>query len=425
MNSQLPRSRLPDEFTDSAVPDERTVGGVRIGLVIIGMGINFTAFALAAEAVIGAGFVRGIGACLVAGVLLAIGGALTGYVGAKSRLSAFAILQFTFGRKGATVVNLFLTLLAFGFFCVLSSMLGAAIGSLALSLGWTISPVVSSLLGSLLVAVATLYGFTALQRITFALLPILLLGLLYLAGLAIRSAGLAAIIEYPGRGVPFGVGVSAVLGGLVGFVVLFPNLTRYARTGKDGVVAGIVGMAIGFPLILLLSAIACVATGHKDVVAILSALGLGWIATGFAATSIWKTNVLNLYSTYLGIGAFWPNVSRVWVVLVAAVLGGVLGAVDVETYFLPFLLFLGVTAPPIAVIYTIDCLVHPPSADVPTVAYRWTALWCWAAASAFGGASLLGMIRFTGVPSIDAALGAGAIFGLTLRRAEPLRSRSV
>ncbi len=225
MNSQSPRSRLPDEFTDSAVPDERTVGGVRIGLVIIGMGINFTAFALAAEAVIGAGFVRGMGACLVAGLLLAVGGALTGNVGAKSRLSAFAILQFTFSRNGAAVVNLYLTCWrsASSACCRRCSATPSARSrcrSVGRSRPWSVR-----LLGSLLVAIATLYGFTALQNITFALLPILLLGLVYLAWLALRSIRITAILEYPGRGEPFGVAVSTVLSGLVGFVVLFPNLT--------------------------------------------------------------------------------------------------------------------------------------------------------------------------------------------------------
>jgi cytosine permease len=407
--------KLPDEFTGSAVPDSRTVSGVRIGFVLIGMGINFTGFALAADAAISGGFVRGIAACVVAGLVLGVGGAITGYVGAKLRLSAFMILRRVFGTSGAGVVNLLLMFLAFGFFCVLSSMLGGTLAGFLAAVGMQMPQWACSLGGAVLVAAATLYGFVALQKITFFLLPLLTLGLLWLATVSVQHAGAVAIMGYAGHGRSFGIVLSALLGGFVGFVVVFPNLTRYACTPRDGVVAGLIGMAVGFPVILILAAISAVAAGKKDVVAVVGGLGFGAFALALAAISIWKTNVLNLYTTYLGVAAMRSSVSRVWLISAAGVAGGLLGAINVDTYFLPFLLFFAVAAPPIAVIYSIDCLTRGPLAtaeqgeSVP--AYQCGALGSWIVAATVGGLALAGIVRLTGVPSLDSALTAGVVFG--------------
>jgi cytosine permease len=237
-----------------------------------------------------------------------------------------------------------------------------------------------------------------------------------MAIVGVQHAGFAAIVRYPGHGQSFGIAMSAVVGGFIGFVVVFPNLTRYARTPRDGIVAGIVGMAIGFPVILILSTISAVATGRKDVVAVIGGLGFGAFALALAATSIWKTNVLNLYTTYLGVATLWPSVSRVWLLSIASIAGGLLGAIEVDTYFLPFLLFFAVAAPPIAVIYGIDCLTrdHLARAEqgLTMPAYQWPALVSWVAAATVGGLALAGIVTLTGVPALDSAVTAGVIFGV-------------
>ena len=107
-------SDITSNYSHDSVPDDQTVSGIRIALVIIGIAITLPAFLLGAKIIVALGFIRGSLAIVAGGLIIAAVGMLTMTVGATSRLSTYLIIQFPFGRTGGRWVSLFLSITLLG-----------------------------------------------------------------------------------------------------------------------------------------------------------------------------------------------------------------------------------------------------------------------------------------------------------------------
>lgn len=401
------------DYDRNPVPDEKTVSGWHIALIKTGIVIALPAFFTGAEIGTALGLAD---ACLVivaAAFLLALLGALTGTVGASSRLSTSMILQFSFGPVGAKVVNLILALTLLGWFGVTTALFGHTLNDLAgRALTVQTAPAVYMLLGAMLMIATTVFGFKALQKLSDLVVPLLLVGLVLVACIASQQSELHSIMSAPGDGsLSMGLGISALVGGMVVGVTIFPDLARFAHSPVHGQTAAGLSYGLAVPFVLVTVSIPSIITGEKDLLLIMLSLGLGVSALLALIITAWTTNAGNLYSSSLVLATIFQAAQKWKICIVAGLIGTAFAVSGITDHFLPFLVLLGVSIPPIAGIYLADFFFiqnkHYDPVKLQTMPpVHIKAFVAWLLGITIASMTAKDIFSLTGIPSCDAVFTA-------------------
>lgn len=346
---------LTRDYSREPVPDQAAVGGVRIALIVIGFAIALPVLLAGSEIALALGFARSIRAFLVGGAVLAFIGCITAYIGARTRLSTYMIIQFSFGVRGARIVNLLIAFTLFGWYAVSAFLFGQAAHNAFIEIyGMNLGETPFTVIGSLLMVLTTLWGFKGLDKLSLFAVPLMATFLAAVVWFSLRVAGWKAIVSSTGDGMSEAVAASLVIGSYVVGAILLPDLTRYARQARDGVLAALIALGVAFPCIFVVAAIPSLAIGEKDLVVIMMGLGMGVPALAMIIFATWTSNANNLYSTSLTLAAVFTSWEKWKLTVVAGLLGTVLATLGVMNHFSDFLLLLGVCIPPIAGVYIAD-----------------------------------------------------------------------
>ena len=349
-----------------------------------------------------------------AALILMAAGSLTAVVAANARLSTYKILEFSFGRSGAKLVSALLALTLFGWYGVTAALFGEALRTAVVDIhGIHLNTVTGIVVGSALMIAVTVFGFRALDLLSVVAVPLLVTFLLVLV---VRTVGDidGQSGQAPGE-IGLGVAVSMVVGTYIVGVVLVPDLCRYARSVRQGVLAIVAALGVGLPFVLAASAVPSVAANDADLVAIMVKLGLGAPALFVIVFATWTSNANNLYSTSLGLAAVVERIAK-WKITVAAGIVGTLVAIGgITDYFMPFLLVLGIAIPPVAGIYLADYFAAQGRglysarrvADISP--FNPPAFAAWLLATATGAATASDWFALTRIPACDSLLVAGLL----------------
>ena len=404
---------LTQDYNRVPVPDGKTVNAWHIALIKIGIVIALPAFFTGAEIGAAMGLADACLVVIVAAFLLALLAALTGTVGASSRLSTSMILQFSFGRLGAKIVNLILGLTLLGWFGVTTALFGHTLNDLVIrTLNIRSLPTIYMFLGGLLMIATTVFGFKALQKLSDLVVPLLLAGIIVVAYMSTQQSEFHSVMLIPGDGsLSIGLGISALVGGMVVGVTIFPDLARFAHSPVHGRGAAVLSYGLGVPFVLIAVAIPSIITGEKDLLLIMLSLGLGITALMLLIITAWTTNAGNLYSSSLVLGTIFQRVQKWKICIMAGLIGTVFAASGITDYFLPFLLLLGVCIPPIAGIYLADFFfIRNKQYDLFKLqkmpAIRINAFVAWLLGISVASMTSRDIIFLTSIPSCDAVLTA-------------------
>ncbi|RMF09935.1 MAG: cytosine permease, partial [Alphaproteobacteria bacterium] len=115
------------DFFRRPVPAERRVSGWEVALVVYGIGITLPIFFLGSELGETLGLrdaaIAFFGGCLLLGILASA----TAIVGARTGLSSYMIIEFSFGRDGAKIVNFLMAIALLGYFGATADIFGQAV----------------------------------------------------------------------------------------------------------------------------------------------------------------------------------------------------------------------------------------------------------------------------------------------------------
>ena len=407
--------RLTDDHARSPVPHGEGVSGWRVAMVIVGFAITLPLMLTGSHMGLALGVGNAMQAFFVGGLILMAMGSLTAMVAADARLSTYKILEFSFGRIGAKLVSALLALTLFGWYGVTAALFGDALRAAVLDIhGVEMSTVACIVTGSALMVAVTVFGFRALDLLSVIAVPLLVMFLLVLV---VRSIGDIDGKSGPGPAdIDMGVSVSMVVGTYIVGVVLVPDLCRYARSVRQGVLAVVVALGIGLPFVLGASAVPSVAANEDDLVAIMVKLGLGVPALFVVVFATWTSNANNLYSTSLGLATVFECVAKWKITVAAGVVGTLVATAGVTDYFMPFLLTLGVAIPPVAGIYLVDYFfvrgrgVYAGTRTAEPTPVNAAAFAGWLLATATGAATASGWFALTRIPACDSLLAAAFLY---------------
>ena len=405
-----------NDYSRSRVPDDATVGGFRIAVVVFGIGVTLPVFFVGSELAAGLGFrdaaLAMAGGCALVAALMIV----TSVIGAQTRLSTYMIIQFVFGATGVRCVNLLLAITYVGYFAATGDIFGNAIREALLSFyALDVPRPVCAAAGCAAMTLTAMYGFKLIEGFSRWTVPVLGIFMCYVVYLVVEQTDFQTILAEPGTGgISFGMAVSTVIGTNILMAVSGPDLTRFARTEWEGV-KSVSGLAVGYPLIMLVSAIPTLALGETDIMRIMIGLGIAIPALFILVFSTWTTNTVNLYSAVLTLAASSTRVSDQRLAIGASVLGTGAAVLGIMDFFLPFVLFIGIAATPIAGVYIADYFIvsgrNYRLRELPTrprVGY--IAIFSWLAGSGISFVANEELVTLSTVPAVDGLISAFLIY---------------
>lgn len=416
------------QYAHSPVPEHLTVPGWRVGLIIASFSVALPAFLNGAQTGMALGFWQAALAAFLAGLILCAIGCVTSVISVRTRLTTYMLVQRSFGRIGAGLVNIVIAFVLFGWFGVNIYFFGnAMVAAVAQLYGVQGDFATYVIAGSVLISVSTIFGFQTLNKLAVVAVPLLGIILAAVCFSAIRKHGIVTAPS-PSPPVPmgFGIALSALVGGNMLTVATMPDISRYVRTTRGALLGMILSFPLATPLLVIAASLPALAANETDIMTLIVALGFGVPALAALILSTWVINAANLYSVGLSLSATFPAV-RSWVfVLLGGAVGTAFCLMGIVDAFVPFLLFLGLITPPIAAVYVIDSYTLFRDADTEASlrdisAIRWPAVATW------GGSVLLALgaayagLTLTGVPTLDATILAAVAYAsfLKWRRAAP------
>ena len=161
-------SNTSGDYSTTPVESSALIHGWRILLILLGLMIALPAFIIGAELSFSFGAERAIWASLFGGAILAVMSALSGYAGARSRLSTYMLIIDAFGTRGAALANGTLGVALLGAFGVIVSMFGHALRAANPALFEGVPEAAVALSGCVLMIATTLVGMRALELSAYA-----------------------------------------------------------------------------------------------------------------------------------------------------------------------------------------------------------------------------------------------------------------
>lgn len=343
------------EYAIQPVPEEKTVSGWQVGCVIVGIAITLPGLYSGGEISQTLGMETAFYALLVAAAVLSIMSIPTAIIGQETRRTSYGLIREVFGPIGGPVINAVFGVILLGWYAVTAELFGRTLMiGFDVILGLSQPQWIFTLISSLLVMITTLYGFKAIDRLAIIAVPLLILVFAYVSLKALQGTlpQLQDImVTESGR---FRWAVNAITGSMIVSVVLMPDLSRYARTRSDAIVAGILGNGGGSVIGMALAMLPAAVSGSYDPMAYMVAAGLGVGALLVLIGATWTTNAVNLYSTGLVVGDVTQRENYRPVITICGVLGTALAIFGIADNLIDFLLLLGALVPPIAGVYLVD-----------------------------------------------------------------------
>lgn len=405
-----------DDFPRKQVPRDKTYSGIHIGMIIVGGVIGIPAFLQASQVGGSLGLEKASIAFLVGCLILGSLGALTSYVGTRTRFSTYMLTGFAFGRAGAKFVNFIIALTLVGWYGVIINVFAEAADLVIQDMyGLAIPTWVYIVTGSSLMVGVTISGFKGIDKLALFLVPVMMVFLFYAAWLswgdvASWTKGIAGT-----EPLSYSTAISSVVGGYIVGVVIQPDYSRFAKNVSHATWAVFIALWIVQALVFFLAAIPSIATRESDLIRIMVTLGIGVPAFLLLLLSSWCSNVLCLYSSGLSMSTILVR-ARLWqLILVVGVTGTTIAFLYSENYFITFLVLLGVTIPPVASIYVLDVILIRRGecrigvlAEEPAV--NGNAFIAWGIAVITGYLADAELFSITGIATMDAILIATIIY---------------
>ena len=344
-----------------------------------------------------------IWAMLLGGLILAAYTGALGWIGAESGLSLDMLARRSFGTKGSWLPSAMISFTQIGWFGVGLAMFAIPVAKQLM--GLEVTPDSMPWQGYLLVVIAGIlmtasayFGIKSLTIISYIAVPaVAILGTVAMI-MAIKRGDVGLIEQFSRGTKDLGIiaGAGLVVGSFVSGGTATPNFTRFAKSGKAGLITTVIAFFIGNSLMFLFGAVSSIYAGGNDIFDVMLNLNLFYIAVLVLGLNIWTTNDNALYTGGLGLSNIF-GLSKKTMVLISGVIGTI-AAVWLYWNFCGWLNVLNCTLPPVGIILIISYFTNRKAYledKVPEKVVNW-----WAVAGVVLGAVVANLVKW-GFPAIN------------------------
>ncbi|WP_166345451.1 cytosine permease [Phytoactinopolyspora limicola] len=348
-------------------------------LSVVLLGFTFFTPTMLAGAQVGAAFEFWplIGVLLLGSVVLGSYVAIIGGIGARTGLTTVMMCRYAFGAKGSKLSSLLLGGTQVGWYGVTVATLAHLVAQAA---GWEGDGAQRLLMvaGGAAMGVTAYFGYRGMYGLSIVSVPLLLV----LAGwVTYRSfdevGGMSGMLDQrPTATMSIAVAVTIIVGTFASGGTQAPNWTRFARTPRQGLGAGLIAFFVGQFLMLFFGAIGAIAFGQPDFVLVLFDLGLVAWGLVFLVGNLWTTNDNTAYNFGVAGAEIANTRSKKPFVIGGVIVGTLLAVTGIYDNLVTYLVWLGIVIPPIGGVIIGDWWARwrggiPDPSTFPFPSVRW------------------------------------------------------
>lgn len=344
---------MNNDFAREPVPQEERKHWFTISLVWIAVGIDLSAVIFGVELGSGMAFGDALISVLIGSGILGVLAAFCAYVGTATGFSTSMISRFTFGASGAKFVSFFMAVALLGWFGVQTGFFAenaSAIFQHAFHINVPL-PLLAAL-GGILMTSTAIYGYKAIEKLSAWAVPLLLILIFLTIGLAVNKYGTEALSAPVDNIFTMGMAISLAISVFITGAVISPDISRWAKTKKDAVLASFIGFFVGNSFMIIVSMILSRIMDEDSLTTIMIMVGLGVPGILVLILAQWTTNTSNAYSSGLSFAVIFTKVHKGLLTLIAGILGTLLAVLGIYNNFINFLTIMSMFITPIAGVYT-------------------------------------------------------------------------
>ncbi|CAI2118119.1 Cytosine permease [Serratia fonticola] len=399
--------------TDESV---NTASGFHIAMILLGIAVTPV---LLSSSSLGSQLSHSslITVLALGGLILAVLAAITISVGEKARLPTYGIVKYPFGERGAIAINILMAISLFGWIAVTANMFGHSVHDLLAQHGMNLPIPLLVVIGCCIFVASTAFGFAALGKVAQIAVPIIVLVLCYI--LYVATHGKVELVQSVGS-MNTGVAVSTVVGTIIVLVATLPDFGSFVHNRKHALIGALLTFLVAYPLLYWAGATPSALSGQGSLLAAMAAFGSVLPAALLLVFACITGNAGNMFQGTLVVSTLLTRFPKWQITLVLGILAAIVGSMDIMTWFIPFLLFLGIATPPVAGIYIADFFLYrrngyQESVLVAEPQIKLLTFVAWAVGSSVGFMTVNGIFTLTTIPSVDSILVACVGYALLSR----------
>ncbi|PLR95744.1 cytosine permease [Bacillus sp. T33-2] len=346
--------QVVSDYAREAVPKELQRNWFSMFSVLVAIGVDLSSVLLGAELANGMPLKDAILSVCVGSFFLAILCTICAVVGSATNLSTSMITKYVFGKYGAQAFSIVIGISLLGWFGVqVGFFADNAQAVLQDAFDLTVDVKILSLIGGLLMMTTAIYGYRAIEKLSVWSVPFLLGMMLLTLFLTLKDHSISFSIPNAGA-FTFGSAISLVISIFIVGATISPDISRWAKSKKDAMIATFFGIFIGNSFMIIIAIIMSKAMGTDAIMKIFIALGLAIPGVLVLTLAQWTTNTSNLYSSSLGFSLIFTKISKEALTLILGVISTALAVLGIYDQFISFLNILAIVIAPIGGIYVAE-----------------------------------------------------------------------
>ncbi len=406
----MTKKTLDVDYTSRPVDAAGRKSTLSMFMVMLGFTFFSASMWVGQQLAAGLNFSGFIWALILGGIILAAYTGALGYIGAKTGLSLDMLSRRSFGIKGSYLPSAMISFTQIGWFGVGLAMFAIPVAKELMGLEVTADYMPWQ--GYLMVAVAGIlmtasayFGIKSLTIVSYIAVPaVAILGTVAMI-LAIKRGDMGLVEQFAIGSKDLGIiaGAGLVVGSFVSGGTATPNFTRFAKSGKIGLITTVIAFFVGNSLMFLFGAVSSIYAGGNDIFEVMLNLNLFYMAVLVLGLNIWTTNDNALYTAGLGLSNI-TGWSKKSMVIVSGIIGTV-AAVWLYWNFCGWLNVLNCTLPPVGIILIISYFTgRKDFMQEPTTQVNW-----WSVAGVVAGAVVANLVHW-GFPAINGMAVAAVLY---------------
>ncbi|POH65870.1 cytosine permease [Cryobacterium zongtaii] len=394
-NDPQDSTALASEFEHEPVPENRRKSLLTVSAVWFGFPMILTNAIPGGLVVAMLGFWQGLGAILVANLIMLVYVGLLSYRAGRTGESFSLQATRTFGTVGYVLAAGFLASIVVGWFAFNTGATGATLNQ---AFGWN-EQLVVVVAGAAFIAI-TYLGIRALSWLGAIAAPLFIVVAVIAIGIVAQTHDLSSIGSYEGIGggaLTFGAAVSVIIATFADSGTMTADFTRWSRNGKEAVlatatafpVASVIAQVTGGVIVAAGAIVSADTVGGNFLPIITDGQNvlLGGLAAIFVFVNLGSVCAHCLYNGALSWSHLTHSKMRV-MTLILGTIGVAAALAGVWNHFLDWLIILSVFVPPLGGVLIADQVILGRRSAVRAVAKtRPTAFVAWGAGAAAGGAA--------------------------------------
>ena len=265
----------------------------------------------------------------------------------------------TFGYKASKyIVSVLMAISMLGWFAVQANICGSAFSMLFKgSFDLNIPIWLSTIIWGIVMLLTAAKGIDSLRTLNYIAIPSLFLLSLYGVIVSIYSYGFSPLLTYmPNDSISFTEGIIYTIGSSVVGIVAIADITRYQSGRKDTVKSTVIGILPASIIMMIIGAVLAIVAGTYDICDVLAKIGVPVIGMLILILSTWTTNTSNAYCAGIDLVMILgtSDSKRARLTMISGILGTVIGAMGIVSYFTAFLNMISIVFLPITGVMIAD-----------------------------------------------------------------------